>query len=250
MQLTLMGTACAASGVERENTYLLLQENEACTFIDIGGNPLGKLRTLGLTTHNVKRVIFTHFHIDHIYGLPSLLWGMWMDGREEPLEIYCSETEQPWLQEWLMLLRMDRWPAGFDVRIIPFNWEEPSALWSGTELAVSVFPSLHAGPTVGVKIVYRDQVIIYSADTMLNPFIQELPQIDLLIHEATTARDALAWHSSLEEIVGYYDMNAIKGLLLVHLTDQEPYDEVLNELPAEVRPKITLGQELMSINLE
>lgn len=250
MQLTLMGTACAASGADRDNTYLLLQENDACTLIDIGGNPLGKLKKLNLPTHKVKRIIFTHFHIDHIYGLPSLLWGMWIEGRKESLEIYCSETERQWLEEWLMLLGMDQWPVQYEVRIIPFNWKQPSVLWSERELAVSVFPSLHASPTVGIQIEYRDQVIIYSADTMLNPYIRELPSIDLLIHEATTARAAIAWHSSLEEIVSYYDMDAIKSLLLVHLTDREPYDEILRGLPEGVLPKVRLGRELMSINIE
>ena len=93
MEIVLMGTACAETGIDRENTYLLLYEDSGSTLVDIGGSPLGKLKKLNVPLSNIRRIVFTHFHTDHIYGFPSLLWGMWIAGRREPLDIYCSELK-------------------------------------------------------------------------------------------------------------------------------------------------------------
>lgn len=250
MEIILMGTACASAGIDRDNTYILLRELESCTLIDVGGNPLGKLKKLGIPTNHIKRLLFTHFHNDHIYGLPSLLWGMWIDGRTEPLDIYCTEERRQWLEYWLSLMELNQWPCLFEIRITSFDWEEPSLIWSNDEVSLSIFPAKHGiVPTVGVEVIYRDKVLVYSADTVLNPTINQYAKIDLLIHEATTARDAMPSHSSLEDIVSFYNLAVIEKLVLVHLMDHEPYDEVLNQLSADIHSKITIGQDLVSISL-
>lgn len=251
MEIILMGTACAASGIERDNTYLLLQQPESCTLIDVGGNPLGKLKKVGIPTHHIKRVVLTHFHIDHIYGLPSLLWGMWIDGRREPLDIYCTEEKRGWLEDWLSLMQMSEWPCSFEVRINSFDWMKPSLIWHNDDLSLSVFPSSHGQvPTVGIKAIYKDQVVVYSSDTSINLKLNEIPKIDLLIHEATTAYKSSSSHSCLQDIVHSYNFDAIDKLVIVHVTDNEPYNEVLNGLIAEVRSKVSVGQDLMTFTLE
>ncbi|SEF94094.1 MBL fold metallo-hydrolase [Paenibacillus sp. UNC499MF] len=249
MELILMGTACASSGRDRDNTYLLLRDTDGSTLIDIGGNPLGKLKTLGLTTHEIKRVVFTHVHIDHIYGLPSLLWGMWIDGREDPLEIYCDESEKEWLQNWLELMRLTKWPVAFEISVRAFQWEEPALLWQKDETALSVFPSRHGVAAVGIKVEHNGTVFVYSTDTTPNPLIRDMARIDLLVHESTTAERSLAMHSTLRDIAGYYDWGKIGRGILVHLTDDEPYDELLKELPVGISSKISLGRELERIPL-
>lgn len=251
MEIILMGTACASSGIDRDNTYLLLHEPQSSTLIDVGGNPLGKLKNLNISTNHIKRLIFTHFHSDHIYGLPSLLWGMWIDGRTESLDIYCVEERREWLQDWLEQMELKEWPCSFEIQIRTFNWKERSLIWSNDNCTLSIFPAIHGNvPTVGVEMIYQNKVIIYSADTILNPEISKYEKIDLLIHEATTASHAMPNHSSLVDIVSFYNMEAIEKLVLVHLMDHEPYDEVLNQLPANMLSKITLGHDLLSISLQ
>ncbi|CAH0117629.1 Ribonuclease BN [Paenibacillus sp. CECT 9249] len=250
MELILMGTACAACGVDRDNTYLLFRDASGSTLVDVGGNPLGKLKKLDITTGEIKRIIFTHFHTDHVYGLPSLLWGMWMDGRAEALDIYCASACEATLRGWLEALQTGTWPILFDIRIHTFDWERPAEICRGGDLAISSFPSLHAGPTVGLKIAYKDRTIVYSADTMLNASINEVPRVDLLVHEATTAREPLPFHSSLQGVAGYYDMGHIDRIVLVHVTDREPYEEVLEELPEEKRAKISIASDLQVFSFD
>ncbi|WP_068773405.1 MBL fold metallo-hydrolase [Paenibacillus sp. FJAT-26967] len=250
MDLILLGTACAASGQERDNTYLLLREASGSTLIDIGGNPLGKLKKLNLSTHDVKRVLFTHFHTDHIYGLPSLLWGMWIDKRTEPFDIYCEATEKQWLESWLSLMRTGEWPVAFEIRIHAFDWQTASTVWEEGDVSLSVFPSLHGVPTVGIRAVCGEKVLVYSADTTPNPLIRGMGPIDVLVHEATTAEQGLRTHSTLSEIADYYDWSGVGQGILVHLSDGEPYEAVMAQLPVSVSSKLTLGQDMAVISID
>lgn len=114
---------------------------------------------------------------------------------------------------------------------------------------MSVFSSRHSVPTVGVKMIHEGKVLVFSSDTMVNPEIEGLPTIDLLIHEASTAHKKLESHTSLAELAGFYNWLAVERVTLVHTTDNEPYGEVLGQLPEEIRRKISLGQELITVTL-
>jgi ribonuclease Z len=249
MDVILMGTACAESGAERDNTYLLLREQSDCTLIDVGGNPLGKLKKMNIALDQVKRVVFTHFHIDHVYGFPSLLWGMWIGGRKEPLDVYCAESDSERLQAWIHVIGALKWPIDFEIRIHPYEWKKNSLIWQQGDSQLSVFPSKHSVPTVGVEYVHEGKILVYSSDTSVNSAINEFPVIDLLIHEATTAQRTIESHSNLKQIADFYDWNSIDNAVMVHLMEGEPYTEVWQGLPQQVRRKISFGEDLMILKL-
>ncbi|RKN70048.1 MBL fold metallo-hydrolase [Paenibacillus ginsengarvi] len=246
MDIVFLGTASAAGSFRRDNTYLLLRHGEDGWLIDVGGNPLGKLKQLSMLPAQIRGVILTHFHTDHIYGLPSLLWGMWIAGRTEPLTIYCSETGVAQLRTLLDGYEVKKWPIRFELDIRPFDWMTPSALFESDGLILSVFPALHAGPTVGVTAQIGGKTLVYSADTKPNSWIRDLPRIDLLVHEATAARGSRNNHTTLEEIVHYYDPQKIKRIIAVHLTDCEPYEDVLAEAGGAA---ITLAEDMQVTEL-
>ena len=249
MKIVIMGSASAAAGKDRDNTYLLLNDGEFCTMIDVGGNPLGKLKKLGIPLSHVRNVVFTHFHIDHIYGFPSLLWGMWIDGRTEPLDVYCASAYRKQLEDWLQVLRPDQWPVRFEIRIHDFDWTKPSELFRRERMTVSVFPAIHEVPTVGLKVEVGERVVVYSADSRLNPVIGQMSKIDLLIHEAAHAERESPVHSTLTGIISYYLMAAIEKIVIVHWTDDEPYERILNSVDPALRGKISMGQDMMVIHL-
>jgi ribonuclease Z len=249
LNVLFMGTASASGSIDRDNTYMLLERGELCWMIDVGGNPLGKLKQAGIPLSRIKGVILTHFHIDHIYGLPSLLWGMWIARRSEPLTIYCSSLHKDQLNAILASYRITEWPIQFAISIQDFDWTKPSPILSEDKLTISTFPSLHVGATVGIKVELKDKVLIYSADTMPNESIARYGEIDVLIHEATKARGSMNSHTSLEEMLKFYPLERIERIYAVHLTDGEPYSEVISENLPAVSSKVTLAKDMMKISV-
>jgi ribonuclease Z len=249
MEIIFMGTACAAGSVSRDNTYFLLRHEQSGWLIDVGGNPLGKLKMASIPLDEIEGVVLTHFHVDHIYGLPSLLWGMWIAGRKKPLTLCCAGVDEEQLRAILSAYQVYEWPVAFDIRIQTFDWTKETTLIDGAEFTLSTFPSLHARPTVGIRVVQQGKVLVYSADTRLNEWIQNQDRIDLLIHEATNADSGNKSHTGLKEMLGYYPLERIDRLVAVHLTDGQPYGDVLAQLDETTRAKITLANDGMTVTL-
>ncbi len=249
MDVMLLGTASAPAGSGRDNTYLLIGDEQGATLVDVGGNPLGKLKAVRVPLAHVRRVVLTHAHVDHVYGLPSLLWGMWMEDRTEPLDLYCPDAVHPWLEAWLRATGIWEWPVAFEIRFHPFDWRQRQRLWQEGDSRLEAFPGRHGVPAAGVAYVRQGQVVVYSSDTAPNEEIKAYERIDLLVHEATTARERRENHSGLEQIVRFYDWTRIRRAVMVHLTDDEPYGEVWRSLPEHLRAKISFGQELMTISI-
>ena len=66
-------------------TSLFLRHNGRFALIDCGEGTQVSLRILGWGFKNIDIIMFTHFHADHITGLPGLLLTIGNSGREEPL---------------------------------------------------------------------------------------------------------------------------------------------------------------------
>ncbi|WP_248925266.1 MBL fold metallo-hydrolase [Paenibacillus hamazuiensis] len=249
MNVFFMGTASAAGSKERDNTYLLLQNNEESWMVDVGGNPLGKLKQASIPIDRIKGVIFTHFHVDHIYGLPSLLWGMWIAGRKEPLTLFCPQPNEAQLRSILQSYQAAEWPIGFDIVIRPYEWEQENVIVDQPDFRISTFQSLHGVPASGIAVQNGGQVLIYSADTGPNEWIANQPRIDVLIHEATRARGRMSTHTSLEDLLAFYPIDRIGKVYAVHLTDGEPYGEVLAGSSDAAKSKVELACDMMSITV-
>ena len=89
--------------------------------------------------------------------------------------------------------------------------------------------------------------MVYSSDSKVNPHIQAMDKIDLLIHECTKAEAITSTHSSLKQLAEFYDWNKVDRAVMVHLTDGEDYEVVMSSLPDRIRNKISFGEDLIRL---
>jgi ribonuclease Z len=243
MDIHFLGTGSAYPGSERDNTSICFSNDDYHVLVDVSGNPCRKLKQLQVDLRELDAVVFTHFHIDHIYGLPSLLWGMWLEDRRKSLRILCDYRNEKKLREWLSTMEAEQWPIAFAIDIETFDGDRESELLSGGGMTFSCFKALHSVPTVGLEVRCAGKVLVYSSDSEINARIGEYDHIDMLIHEATSARKVAGNHSSLVEIVEKYDVERIGKIVLVHLSDGEPYEEEVEKLGTS---KVIIGEDLMT----
>src|SRR5829696_7291598 len=72
-RLAILGSAAAVSDAEHDYTHFLLVGEENTVLVDCGSNPLGKIRNLGIDDEKIQDIILTHFHPDHVSGVPNML---------------------------------------------------------------------------------------------------------------------------------------------------------------------------------
>ena len=68
-------------------TSLYVRCNGHGILIDCGEGTQIALKAAGLSAHDIDLILLTHFHGDHVMGLPGILMSMGMSGRSEPVTI-------------------------------------------------------------------------------------------------------------------------------------------------------------------
>ena len=73
-------------------TSLYVQYNGRGILIDCGEGTQIAMKEAGCSAHNIDLILLTHFHGDHVMGLPGILMSMGMSGRTEPVTIAGPEN--------------------------------------------------------------------------------------------------------------------------------------------------------------
>lgn len=87
LDVCLLGTGGVMPLPNRWLTSLLIRFNGRMILIDCGEGTQIPLKMAGWGFKNIDAVLFTHYHADHIAGLPGFLLTLGNSGREEPLTL-------------------------------------------------------------------------------------------------------------------------------------------------------------------
>jgi len=88
INLTFLGTGDDIPSRSRNHTSILLRNNQENILIDCGEGTQRQFRKAGLNPCKITRILITHWHGDHVLGLPGLLSTLSMSGYNKTLYIY------------------------------------------------------------------------------------------------------------------------------------------------------------------
>lgn len=149
LDVVFIGTAGSTPTVRRGLPATLIRRGGERLLIDCGeGTQRQLIRSVGLV--DLDGVLITHFHADHVLGLPGMLKTFGLQGRERPLSVYGP----PGLRQLFKVLAPLIGRPGFDVRV--------TELESGEDLerdgyAIAVFSVKHRVPAFGYALVEDDR---------------------------------------------------------------------------------------------
>lgn len=248
-KVIVLGSANAVSDEQHENAHLLLTTDKRKILIDCPGNPVVRLKQAGIPLNSITDLILTHFHPDHVSGLPLLLLDMWLLGRENPLVIYGLEHTISRAQQMMALFDWKKWPGFFAVDFITINEFPQQEVLSDTELRLVTSPVKHLLPTIGLRFELKQSgtVFVYSSDTEPTETMVELAHnADVLIHEANGAS---VGHSSREQCGEIAAWAGVKNLYLIHYpTDADP-QRLIAEAQTTFSGPVFVCKDFMQIDL-
>lgn len=88
IDVTLLGTGGMMPLPGRFLTSLYVRSDGRSVLIDCGEGTQTAVRSVSLRFKCIEAVLITHYHADHVSGLPGLLLTLGNEGRVEPLHIY------------------------------------------------------------------------------------------------------------------------------------------------------------------
>jgi ribonuclease Z len=215
-RLILLGTSNAIPDAHHENTHMVIQGVKRTVLIDCASNPLLRLQCAGIDVHAITDLILTHFHPDHVSGVPLLLMDMWLLGRRRPLAIFGLRPTLGRLQKLMGFFEWNQWPKFFPVEFSPLPARPMTTVLECKEFRIFASPVRHLVPAIGLRVDFRDPArsLAYSGDSEPCEQVVRLARgVDVLIHEAA---GKMVGHSSAAEAGRIARQAGAGSLLLIH----------------------------------
>jgi ribonuclease Z len=88
INITFLGTSQAVPTSRRNHTSILLRYKSENILVDCGEGTQRQFRKAKLNPCKITKILVTHWHGDHILGIPGLLQTLLLNGYQKQLEIY------------------------------------------------------------------------------------------------------------------------------------------------------------------
>lgn len=171
-----------------------IEDPDGLTIVDAGlglaaNRVLDQLRKWGKQPSDVKRILVTHAHPDHVGGLPAL-------AKATGAQVICTLTEKPFTEGTKPVLRKGYKPAqpmaGTPVGRTVEDGEVIAEVMGGLQVVAT------PGHTLGQAAFWQPQLgVLVCGDTMMNMIKLTLP-FDAFTTDMKLARESVAKVAQLQ----------------------------------------------------
>lgn len=187
-RLVVLGAGTALPDRERDNTFLVWESPDGGMLIDCGGRAYQQLLRADVDPLSLRGAVLTHNHPDHIYGVPALLFHLWLAGYKRTFEVYANASTLKMARALCQALELEQ--AG---HMCATTWHELPETPDHPVIETNAYrllttPVVHSRPTLAVKLEDRERgrAIVYSSDTEPYAGLEAFARgAHTLIHEAT-----------------------------------------------------------------
>lgn len=114
IKIILLGTSDAIPSAKRNHTSILLNCKEENILIDCGEGTQRQFKKAGLNIGKITKILITHWHGDHVLGLPGLLQSLALSEYKKTLHIYGPKGIKKSIKDMLNVFNFSR---GYKIEI-------------------------------------------------------------------------------------------------------------------------------------
>jgi ribonuclease Z len=151
--ITFLGTSEAIPSADRNHTSILLRYKEENILVDCGEGTQRQFRKIGLNPGKITRILITHWHGDHILGLPGLLQSLANSEYKRTLYIYGPRGIKELIKDILKVFPFTR-NYKIEIKEADGKFFETNDFYLGSEKMT------HAIPCNGYVFVKKGQIRI------------------------------------------------------------------------------------------
>ncbi|MFH1787288.1 MAG: ribonuclease Z [archaeon] len=114
IKITFLGTSAQIPTSKRNHTGILLNFNEENILVDCGEGIQRQFRKARLNPCKVTRILISHWHGDHVLGIPGILQTLAFNGYNKNLFIYGPKGTKEFMK---ILLRTFEFTKNYNIKV-------------------------------------------------------------------------------------------------------------------------------------
>ena len=194
-ELTILGCNSAIPANNRFPTAQVLNVRGHLYLIDCGEGTQIRLRDNRIKRSRINQIFISHLHGDHIFGLIGVLSSYGLNGRKEPLHIYCP----PHLDEIINLqLKYTGHPLPYLIEFHITDPEKNQLIFEDKVVEVFTIPLTHRIPTQG--FLFREK---QQPDSMIP---EKIKKHDIPFQDIQSIKDGNDWINSNGETITHAEL--------------------------------------------
>jgi ribonuclease Z len=245
-----LGVAAALPDASHVNSYLTVLGESGYWLVDCADTPIARLQEAGVEPAQLSGVVITHFHPDHVYGLPAYLLGLFLLRLEHGYEvnevpIYARPEVLERVRSLVGLFDDQDWLDTLPLRYQSIEPRVGATVAECDDFVISATPSQHSIPSLALRFTGKGtgRSFVYSSDTAPSDGVVELARdADLLFHEATGDGPG---HTRPKEAGEVARRAGVERLVLIHYPPEKA-QETLREARAAFAGSVELARAFTS----
>ena len=217
-RFTVVGCGTVVPEAASGGSSFLLETGSVVALLDCGPGTVRTLATLGIDWPGITDILVTHFHTDHVGGLPGLLFslthGLLPDRRTAPLTVWGPPGTRVMFTHLAAALGEYILDPGFPLRVIEIEARETYEI--GGELVLRSISTPHTDESLAFRFEGEDVSVVYSGDTGPGADMAEFAiGSDLFVCECSLPDDVVGDNHLSPAAVARFASSAAPGLLLL-----------------------------------
>lgn len=277
--VTLLGTGDPIPRIDRFGPATLVEVAGQELLFDVGRGVTQRLVQLDIALSALDAVFLTHFHSDHITGIPDLWMTGWIPPpfgrRSVPFEVWgptgteamLKNMEQAFILNTNIRIPDELLPPE-GIKTIAHEFSEDGVVYEKDGVQVTAFAVDHGElikPSYGYRIDYKGRAVVISGDTKFDKnLIEAAKGADLVIHEVALATDELlASSEQFRRIVGHHTTPEEAGTVFAEINPklavythlvmlssatipEAPLDSLITRTRTNYQGPLVIGEDLMT----